>query len=252
MTLVCYLILLIAGIYPIHVYGFYGDFVFNEFSSDSEIQRSQSPYDNTGNEIGSRGFQWNAILNYILGNGATVGKTNQAPPPPQNLAATARYVVRAVNWASIATISTMKGLKGAPFSNIVSINDGFPNFSTGIPYMYLMESSASVRDLAADNRASLSMTMAETDYCRRKHEDPQLPLCPRVTLNGDVRFVDNSTEEYKLARQALFSRHPSMKQWPQTHHFHVAKLHITAVLVLDYFGGIKSVDPIDYFRVKMN
>lgn len=80
--------------------------------------------------------------------------------------------------------------------------------------------------------------------------------------------VNNTSEEYNFAQDALFSRHPAMKSWPKgndfynetkfffskglfvDHHFFVAKIDIEHVGVIDYFGGVKHVSVADYFAAK--
>ena len=54
-----------------------------------------------------------------------------------------------------------------------------------------------------------------------------------------------------VARAALFSRHPSMQLWPPHHGFFFCKLNITNILLLNYFGGAKTVPVEDYFAVQL-
>lgn len=60
--------------------------------------------------------------------------------------------------------------------------------------------------------------------------------------------VQNSTVEASVAKKALFSRHPEMLDWPTDHNWFFAKMNITQVWVLDYFGGVKTVTPEAYFK----
>lgn len=81
----------------------------------------------------------------------------------------------------------------------------------------------------------------------------------------------NGTEA-DFAKKALFSRHPEMIDWPTDHDWFFAKFNITQVQtpprccfqpiggqeitllsafqvwVLDYFGGVKTVAPDEYFQ----
>ena len=57
----------------------------------------------------------------------------------------------------------------------------------------------------------------------------------------------NSTEE-AFARDALFKRHPEMSSWPDDHGWFFAKMNMSSILVLDYFGGVKTVTLKDYFN----
>ncbi|KAG8574632.1 hypothetical protein GDO81_009254 [Engystomops pustulosus] len=106
----------------------------------------------------------------------------------------------------------------------------------------------SVQDLQVNANASLTMSLAQTPYCREEKYDPQSPLCAHIILSGSVQKV-NDTETDK-AKLALFSRHPEMATWPRDHDWFFAKLNITNVWVLDYFGGIKTVTPEEYYQAK--
>ncbi|XP_028995091.1 protein CREG1 [Betta splendens] len=168
-------------------------------------------------------------------------------PPHDQVARVARYVVHQCDWASMATISTHQPVAGQPFSNAFSISDGPEQSSSGVPYLYLTRMEISVQDLQVNPAASLSMSLAQTDYCRKQQFDPQSPLCAHVILSGTVIDV-NGTEEAAFAKKALFNRHPEMIDWPSDHNWFFAKFNITQVWVLDYFGGVKTVTPEEYFQ----
>ncbi|CAG0888392.1 unnamed protein product [Darwinula stevensoni] len=139
-------------------------------------------------------------------------------PPHEKYAEMARYIVHHSEWASIATLSTRGPTAGLPFANVN------PN-------------------------ASLVMTLAQSDYCKENHYDPESPLCARVILNGQFSVIPKSSPEWKFSQKALFSRHPEMADWPPDHSFFFAKLNLTFVCVLDYFGGAQEVSVSDYFQV---
>lgn len=63
-----------------------------------------------------------------------------------------------------------------------------------------------------------------------------------------VCFWQINGTEATFAKKALFSRHPEMVDWPTDHNWFFAKMNITKVWVLDYFGGVKTVTPEDYFK----
>ena len=50
--------------------------------------------------------------------------------------------------------------------------------------------------------------------------------------------------------QALFSRHPEMPDWPVDHGWYFAKLDISSVILLDYFGGAVDVDLQEYYNTQ--
>ena len=52
----------------------------------------------------------------------------------------------------------------------MSFSDGIsPATSTGIPYMYFTDMEMSVHDLKCKNQMTLSMTLAQGDYCSRQN-----------------------------------------------------------------------------------
>jgi len=40
-----------------------------------------------------------------------------------------------------------------------------------------------------------------------------------------------------------------MASWPADHHFYFATVDIEYIWVIDMFGGAKSVDPVDYYKL---
>ncbi|XP_016422121.1 protein CREG1 [Sinocyclocheilus rhinocerous] len=167
-------------------------------------------------------------------------------PPHEEVARMARFVVNKCDWASMATISTHDPVRGQPFSNAFSISDGPAGNGTGTPYLYLTHLEISVQDLQVNPQSSLSVSLAQTSYCKNHGFDPQSPLCAHIILSGSMVEVNGS--EASVAKAALFSRHPEMIDWPTDHNWFFAKMNITQVWVLDYFGGVKTVTPEEYYR----
>ncbi|CAB4054199.1 Protein CREG1,Protein CREG2 [Lepeophtheirus salmonis] len=174
---------------------------------------------------------------------------NDPPPPPphEKVAKMARYVVHLSDWIAISTISTRSPTVGRAFANVFSMSDGTNKNSSGVPFFYLTPMEMSVKDLQVDNHASMTASLAETNYCARMEYDPMDPLCAHVILNGRIVKV-TSTEEQAFAKRSLFSRHPEMADWPKGHKWYFAKMNIESILVLDFFGGAKSVSPESYFK----
>ena len=48
-------------------------------------------------------------------------------------------MMRKNDWGSIATISTLESMKGQPFSNVISFNEGLEGVSTGVPYFFITD-----------------------------------------------------------------------------------------------------------------
>ena len=90
------------------------------------------------------------------------------------------------NWGSISTISV--SLNGAPFSMVTSFSDGTVDNSTGIPYFYLAATDPVVMNIKVNQWASLSLSEAQSDYCKTHDWDTEEPLCSRVTLTGKVNL----------------------------------------------------------------
>ncbi|XP_063322647.1 protein CREG1 [Pelmatolapia mariae] len=193
---------------------------------------------------------WRAVRVLLLGLSlaslSLCGASRFHIPPHDQVARVARFVAHQVDWASMATISTHKPVVGQPFSNVFSVSDGPRGSGSGVPYMYLTRMEISVQDLEVSPVASLSMSLAQTDYCRQQSFDPQSPLCAHIILSGSVQEVNGTEAEF--AKKALFTRHPEMIDWPSDHNWFFAKFNITQVWVLDYFGGVKTVTPDEYFQ----
>ncbi|XP_040278858.1 protein CREG1 [Bufo bufo] len=187
-----------------------------------------------------------AVFLLVLSLGAS---PSAADIPPRNeTARVARYVAHRCDWGALATISSHDPLRGQPFANVFSVSDGPRGQSSGVLYLYLTTMEISVQDLQVNSNASLTMSLAQTPYCRQEQYDPQSPLCAHIILSGSVLKVDAA--EADKAKMALFSRHPEMETWPRDHDWFFAKLNITNIWVLDYFGGIKTVTPEEYYQAK--
>nr|XP_039273661.1 protein CREG2-like [Styela clava] len=174
-----------------------------------------------------------------------------SPPPHQEKAKTARYLVHATSWAVVSTTSTLKEIAGRPFSNILSFCDGPIENGTGIPYFYVTLFDVSIQDVLKNPIISFALSEMETTYCGTQDFDPEDPRCAKLTLSGRMVNV-TSSEERKFALASLFERHPVMKSWPSSHDFYVTKLDIDMVWLIDYFGTGGSVVSLeDYFAANL-
>jgi len=172
------------------------------------------------------------------------------PPPHDQVARMARYITHNSDWAALATIATRDPIIGFPFANVLSISDGPVDNSTGVPYIYISPWEISARDLAHNNKASLTMSLAQSGYCAKMNFDPEDPRCAHVILTGEFIKLDPESEEEMFARNALFTRHPIMPDWPAGHHWFFAKIDIQNILILDWFGGAVTVPVQEYFEAK--
>lgn len=202
--------------------------------------------------LGGTAFQlFMSSSNVVTVSSGQLTHTWPEPPPHDQVARVARYVVHISEWASISTISTADPIKGYPFGNIMSISDGPVDKSSGTPYAYISRMDLSGTDLLTDARATLSISEAQSDYCQKHDLDPEDPRCARILLTGTMDEVKNGTSEAEFAKAALFSRHPVMESWPASHHWIFVKLNIKHIYVLDFFGGASDVDVQEYYNVEL-
>ncbi|WVZ93137.1 hypothetical protein U9M48_039143 [Paspalum notatum var. saurae] len=145
---------------------------------------------------------------------------------------------------SLNTISS--DLSGAPFGNVVSYSDGLPGEGRGIPYFYLTTLDPTARDALEDERASFTLSEFPLGTCGKI--DPENPTCAKLTLTGKLKLVDLQSSEAELAKSALFTKHPEMKDWPKNHHFKIFKLEIENIFLIDWFGGAKPITPSQYLE----
>jgi hypothetical protein len=194
---------------------------------------------------------------------STAADTKRVHPLPSQKPQTARWMVSALNWGALSTLSTRSDgtTVGDPFGNPYSFAD-----VDGVPYFYASSLDASMIDLftAPTHNARASFTLSEasehvSDFIHNQAckigtylGDPEDPPCARLQLSGIVsKVTQNSTEEAK-AKAALFSRHPSFKDYPPSHDFYVAKLTIDGAWLIDMFGGAAIISPADYFKASSN
>uniref|UniRef100_A0A8I3MQE5 Cellular repressor of E1A stimulateds 1 n=1 Tax=Canis lupus familiaris TaxID=9615 RepID=A0A8I3MQE5_CANLF len=168
-------------------------------------------------------------------------------PPREDAARVARFVAHVCDWGALASLSTDPAVRGWAFADVLSLSDGPPGAGSGVPYFYLSPLQQSVGNLQENPHATLTMSLAQTNFCRKKGFDPQSPLCAHIILSGTVTKVNQT--EMDFAKHSLFVRHPEMKTWPSSHNWFFAKLNITNIWVLDYFGGPKIVTPEEYYNV---
>jgi len=189
-------------------------------------------------------------------------------------AETARWMVHSLNWGVISSISSRLVGSGdeesspVPFGNVYSFVDGSCDTSTGIPYIYGTYLDQTFKDTINNNMVSLTLSESSlssvcsqerhgfVDSCMigTKYGDPENPVCARLTLTGKLiplKEDGDDTNEYELAKNALFERHPSMADWPVGHGWVIAKIDLQDIWLIDYFGGATILDPKEYFSVSV-
>ncbi|KAJ1258792.1 hypothetical protein BS78_10G102200 [Paspalum vaginatum] len=190
-----------------------------------------------------------AALLLVLGPSAPAAAARPivvGKPSPSDATATARWLAAQNTWGVISTISI--DLSGAPFGNVVSYSDGLPGEGRGIPYFYLTTLDPTARDALEDERASFTLSEFPLGTCGKI--DPENPTCAKLTLTGKLKLVDLQSSEAELAKSALFTKHPEMKDWPENHHFKIFKLEIENIFLIDWFGGAKPISPSQYLEFR--
>jgi len=164
--------------------------------------------------------------------------------------ATARWLVHESTWATLATTSVHLG--GMAFANPISLSDGPDDNATGIPYMLLSTMDTSTEDLLKNDNCTLTFSQAEVNcglHGITGPLDPEDPRCTRLSLTGRMEGVTD-LEEKQFAEEALVAEHPSMKMWLGFKDFHLVKLHIQYIWLIDFFGGASEISVEKYYNVK--
>ncbi|KAJ1118351.1 hypothetical protein NDU88_006543 [Pleurodeles waltl] len=174
---------------------------------------------------------------------------SRAPGSPQEQGAkTARFLAHSNNWGFLATESSLEKIRGVPFGIVLSVSDGPADNSTGIPFFCITPKGSAVSNLIKNPMASL--TLPETDFCRKYSIDPDDPRCARLTLTGQVVMVP--PEEMDFAKKALFSRHPGMRKWPRNYEWLFMKMNIEHVCLQNWYGAVSTIDTDTYFGAVPN
>ncbi|KAK6644179.1 hypothetical protein RUM43_000446 [Polyplax serrata] len=179
-------------------------------------------------------------------------KIDLSVPPKNNTVLLARYIVHNVDWTSLGTLSGRTPTEGNPFVCAKAMSDGPTNSSTGIPFFYLSSLDLCTQDSQKFNKVSMLVTLSQTDYCKDNDLDPQDPRCAKLTISGEMKRLKAGSEEEKFAKNALFSRHPIMENWPKGHNWYFAKLKINQLVLLDRFGGAAFIDVNEYLNPPTN
>ena len=120
----------------------------------------------------------------------------RGPPPHDQVAARARWLVYHSLWSSVATVSVRLG--GKPWGNVRSIADGIGTNSTGLPVFYLPTPDPTSIDIASNSHATLSFSeaslVARIDPKSRPGMrcggmDAEDPTCARLFLKGKLRAL---------------------------------------------------------------
>lgn len=167
-------------------------------------------------------------------------------------AANARWLVHEADWATLATKSVH--LNNRVFANPRSFVDGTLENATGVPYFLMSSLDASTQDLLHNDTCTLTLSQAEIncfEHGMTGAYDAEDPRCTRLSLTGRMEGVKDPQEKL-FAERALVSRHPVMKQWLDLGDFHVVKLNIEMIWLINMFGGASIIDVQEYFKTSID
>eukprot|EP00878_Enallax_costatus_P042483 GHUV01049861.1.p1 GENE.GHUV01049861.1~~GHUV01049861.1.p1 ORF type:complete len:159 (-),score=48.00 GHUV01049861.1:249-725(-) len=130
---------------------------------------------------------------------------------------------------------------------VVSFSDGAADNPSGRLFFYLTPMDETTQHLQDVNaRCSLSISEAQLGAKTCKQTDAEDPTCARISVIGTMQKVPEGPQTDKAA-QAMFSRHPAMKGWPEDHGFVFYELNIDEIHMLSWYGGMAVISREDYF-----
>lgn len=160
----------------------------------------------------------------------------------------ARWLVHEMIWGTLATLDRTTG---DPIGGVVSHSDGPRYNATGRLYFYITNMDELTQNIMAYPRCSYTISEQQgrgdggafSKPCAGV--DPEDPACARATLLGEMRAVPQ--DQLHVAQEAVFSRHPAMASWPAGHNFQFYELHVDAVHLLNWYGGMVHLTGDEYY-----
>ncbi|XP_050542684.1 protein CREG1-like [Daktulosphaira vitifoliae] len=175
------------------------------------------------------------------------------PPPRDNIALMARYIVHDSEWTTLSYIGNQSFMSGVPMGRVYSVSDGTIDNSTGVPYIMLSPMDLTYQDVMVTKNCSLTLSLAQSNYCKDRSYDPEDPRCAQLILTGTFVKLEKNDPEWLTAKEALWTRHPEMENWPiyvPGHSWQFAKVNIEHITLIDNFGGRRFPNIDDYFKAK--
>lgn len=128
-------------------------------------------------------------------------------------------------WAGSGTGTGLARARGAAATSAAPWGHGMHGLlldprlwlGSSLPYFHLNPVLQSVGNLQKNPHATLTMSVAQTNFYRKHGFDPQSPLCAHTILTGIVTKVNEM--EMVFAKGSLFFQHPDLKTWPSNHHW---------------------------------
>ncbi|XP_071991967.1 protein CREG2 [Engystomops pustulosus] len=166
-----------------------------------------------------------------------------------NLLTNGRILVHKSKWGTLATLSTLDTIQGLPFGQVLLTSDGPMDNSTGVPHFCITAKSSFISDLMKNPVISFTMADPDGNICRETLKDTEDPQCAALTLIGQMVNVQPDGADF--AKQALYSRHPFMRNWSQNNKYLLMKMNIEHIYVTDCYGGVFSIPLEDYYKVNL-
>ena len=130
-----------------------------------------------------------------------------------------------------------------PFGN----PNSFVDTGDGRQYFYVSDLDATMVDVAENSVVSFTLSEAQIPGLCSEPEDP---TCARLTFTG--RMVNASASLVPKVKDAMFARHPEMKEWPSSHDFHFVTIDpVTSIWLVDFYGGATEIDPACYYNISV-
>lgn len=110
----------------------------------------------------------------------------------------------------MGTLSTDHSVLGYPMVNVIAMADSPQDEpATGEIYFMLTDLDFTGQDLRAANKLTAFFTMEQYKNC----SDPMEPTCARIMISGQMRRLEEGSDEYRFANSSMFSRHPNAANW---------------------------------------
>lgn len=187
---------------------------------------------------------------------AAPGVAGTPPPPHNETAKRARWLVYHSTWTSVGTVSVM--YNGKPWGNVRSIADGVGPNSTGLPVLYVPTPDPTAVDLRANPHCTLSFSDASLPLRQTAAPnscggfDAEDPTCARLHMHATLTALTTKAE-IAQAEVNLGARHP-LAPWLAGGGAHTGgkyyKVHPTELVFLDYYGGPAKLTVAEYLAAK--
>jgi len=218
----------------------------------SDWHHNWSHWHNKGSDRHRNRLQWHGHQHGPMTGASKSSQVNLVEPPPWNqTAARARWLVYHSVWGSVGTISVH--LEGAPWGSMRSVADGVGRNSTGTPVLYIPSPDPLAFDIGKTNNVTLSFSEAAlpqrfSSKGTCNGVDTEDPTCAQITLSGRLRAL-SETPEIKQAEVNLGQRHP-LAPWLAHGGDHTGGkyyiMDIKSIMFLDFYGGPARLSVAEY------